>query len=249
MTFTRKAAGEMRERIIHALAEGARADRPAAKSRHEARTRELARAALEQDRALRLAPCEASGAARRTDDRRVLRRHRAPGAAGHAAWGPTPASSTTRNPCTKRRCARRWRRPARTILPGVCCCAISTTTRGAPWRFCRRCSRGARRSCASSCARTATRCARRSRRCSPTRFAGSSAQSPRPFRRNSRQRCRRWSSTRRGTRLARRASLRWPRRSSPAPGRAAFRPQRWRAARRGARSLRGCWSRTSRAFG
>jgi len=50
MTFTRKAAGEMRERIIHALAAAAHADRPAPKSPHEARTRQLARAALEQDK-------------------------------------------------------------------------------------------------------------------------------------------------------------------------------------------------------
>ena len=48
MTFTRKAAGEMRERIIAALRDALA--NTAVKSPHEARTRELAHAALEQDR-------------------------------------------------------------------------------------------------------------------------------------------------------------------------------------------------------
>ncbi|MBV9405107.1 MAG: UvrD-helicase domain-containing protein, partial [Acidobacteriaceae bacterium] len=48
MTFTRKAAAEMKERIHQALAEAA-SDAPV-KSDHERRTRELARAALEHDR-------------------------------------------------------------------------------------------------------------------------------------------------------------------------------------------------------
>jgi ATP-dependent exoDNAse (exonuclease V) beta subunit len=47
MTFTRKAAGEMRERIVAAL-RGADANAPAS-SPHDARTRRLARAALAQD--------------------------------------------------------------------------------------------------------------------------------------------------------------------------------------------------------
>ena len=49
MTFTRKAAAEMRERVLAALVDAANPLPPDA-SRHEARTRALARAALEQDR-------------------------------------------------------------------------------------------------------------------------------------------------------------------------------------------------------
>jgi ATP-dependent exoDNAse (exonuclease V) beta subunit len=48
MTFTRKAAGEMRERIVRALATAH--DEGEAASPHERRTRELARAALDADR-------------------------------------------------------------------------------------------------------------------------------------------------------------------------------------------------------
>ena len=48
MTFTRKAAGEMRERIVSALRE-ATTEPPAALTPHAARTRELARAVLAQD--------------------------------------------------------------------------------------------------------------------------------------------------------------------------------------------------------
>jgi ATP-dependent exoDNAse (exonuclease V) beta subunit len=50
ITFTRKAAGEMRDRILSALQLGAAAEPPAAA--HQRRTWELARAALKQDRAL-----------------------------------------------------------------------------------------------------------------------------------------------------------------------------------------------------
>jgi ATP-dependent exoDNAse (exonuclease V) beta subunit len=50
ITFTRKAAGEMRQRVLAALADAARPERPFA-SAHEARTRALARSALGRDAA------------------------------------------------------------------------------------------------------------------------------------------------------------------------------------------------------
>ena len=49
MTFTRKAAGEMRERIVRALAEAAEDARHPVATPHAQRTRELAKAALLQD--------------------------------------------------------------------------------------------------------------------------------------------------------------------------------------------------------
>src|SRR4029079_1649863 len=51
MTFTRKAAAEMRERIINALRTAADGEAPPAASDHEAKTRTLAAAALARDRA------------------------------------------------------------------------------------------------------------------------------------------------------------------------------------------------------
>ncbi len=50
MTFTRKAAGEMRERVVEALADAADESAPQPSETHDRRTRELARAALAQDR-------------------------------------------------------------------------------------------------------------------------------------------------------------------------------------------------------
>ncbi|MEZ5528963.1 MAG: UvrD-helicase domain-containing protein [Porticoccaceae bacterium] len=50
MTFTRKAAGEMRQRIIQALRKAARGEQPG--SEHQRVTQELAQAALERDREL-----------------------------------------------------------------------------------------------------------------------------------------------------------------------------------------------------
>ena len=51
MTFTRKAAAEMRERIINALRAAADGAAPPASSDHEEKTRTLAAAALARDRA------------------------------------------------------------------------------------------------------------------------------------------------------------------------------------------------------
>ena len=52
MTFTRKAAAEMRERVVEALRESDAGDAPAQASPHVALTRRLARAALARDRQL-----------------------------------------------------------------------------------------------------------------------------------------------------------------------------------------------------
>ena len=163
MTFTRKAASEMRERVIGALRD-ARDDVPV-DSPHRARDARPWRGGAGAWRGAWLVAARASGRARDLHDRCAERHARAAGADHEPPRRLAARRSSGAKRCT-RSCARNaGRRRSRATNRGACCSRISTTTPQRSSPCSPRCWPSASSGCRTSSARTASSCVRRSSRC------------------------------------------------------------------------------------